>query len=110
MTTPEGRVKAALKKYLGLGTYWFMPVQTGYGATSLDFLVCLHGKFVGYECKAPGKKLTPRQEHVARQIWAAGGSAFKVTLVNAELLFEPCGLTSTETSSLTTTPGAPNTP
>ena len=107
MSTPEAKVKAALKKWLGPKTYWFMPVQTGYGASTLDFLVCLDGKFVAYECKAAGRDLTPRQLLVARQIWAAGGSAFRVTLDNRGLVFEPCGLK--EVSSSTTTPDAPST-
>jgi hypothetical protein len=93
MSTPEAKVKEALKKHLRrAGVYYFMPVQTGYGATTLDFLTCLRGVFVAYECKAEGKKLTPRQELVARQITAAGGAAYKVTLQNDRLDFELCGL------------------
>ena len=39
----ERHVKEALKKYLKeIGAYYFMPVQTGYGAATVDFLVC-HG-------------------------------------------------------------------
>jgi len=67
-----------------------MPVQTGYGATSLDFLACFVGEFHAYECKARGQKLTPRQELVARQINAAGGNVFVVTLdEDNELNFQP---------------------
>jgi len=62
-----------------------MPVQTGYGSVSLDFLACELGEFVAYECKARGGKLTPRQELVARQINAAGGKVYLVTLDNGEL-------------------------
>lgn len=66
-----------------------MPVQTGYGATSLDFLCCYLGEFHAYECKARGQKMTPRQELVARQIIAAGGYVFVVTLDEAgELEFK----------------------
>ena len=91
--TPEGKVKAKLKDHLRKqGIYYFMPVQTGYGATSLDFLCCSLGEFVAYECKARGGKLTPRQELVARQINAAGGHVFVVTLNEAgELEFKRCG-------------------
>lgn len=72
--TPEGKVKADVKKYLKEhGAYFFMPVQSGYGAATLDFLVCLNGRFVAIETKAPGKKLTARQEAVAREIVIAGG-------------------------------------
>jgi hypothetical protein len=100
MGTPESKVKAKLKQLLrDKGRYWFMPVQTGYGSTTLDFLVCSDdGHFVAYECKAEGRKLTPRQELVARQITNAGGDAYKVTLVNGELEFELCGLTKNEGS------------
>jgi hypothetical protein len=90
MATPESKVKQKLKEYLRRqGTYWFMPVQTGYGATSLDFLCCHLGEFVAYECKAAGRNLTPRQLVVARQINAAGGMVFRVTLdADDELVFE----------------------
>lgn len=100
MSTPEGKVKAKLKEYLRKrGDYYFMPVQTGLGATTLDFLVCWHGKFQAYECKADGRKLTPRQELVSRQIRAAGGVAYRVTTdKDGELVFEPCGLTGNDNS------------
>ena len=72
--TPEGkvkdRVKRLLKKY---GCYWFMPVQSGYGAPTLDILVCCRGVFLAIETKAPGKKPTPRQELIIQQIVSAGG-------------------------------------
>jgi hypothetical protein len=98
MSTPESKVKAKLKDYLKQhNAYYFMPVQTGYGATSLDFLVCWNGEFKAYECKAAGKELTPRQRLVAQQIRAAGGMAYKVTLTTSgELVFERCGLTDKE--------------
>jgi len=88
---PEFKVKEKLKDHLRRqGCYWFMPVQTGYGATSLDVLACVLGEFVAYECKARGQKLTPRQELVARQINAAGGNVFVVTLdEDNELNFQP---------------------
>jgi hypothetical protein len=110
--TPEGKVKVKLKAWLREHeAYWFMPVQTGYGSTSLDFLACINGAFVALECKAYGKELSPRQELVARQIRAAGGDVYKVTLdkedgelvfskvtfVNGELVFT-CGLTGSEGS------------
>ncbi len=83
--TPEGKVKAAVKKWLkSRGAYFFMPVQGGYGAATLDFLVCLDGKFIGIETKAPGKKATPRQEIVMEEIRAAGGRAFLIS--SAEVL------------------------
>ena len=92
--TPEGKVKDKLKAHLRQrGFYYFFPVQTGYGATSLDVLACQYGQFYAYECKADGKDLTPRQKIVARQLKASGARVFKVTLVNGKLEFTPCGLT-----------------
>ncbi len=78
MTTPEGRVKAEIKAWLkAQGAYFFFPVQTGYGATTLDILCCLNGRFVGIECKAGFNKLTNRQSRVINEIRAAGGIAFE---------------------------------
>lgn len=92
MSTPESKVKAKLKAYLkARGQYYFMPVQTGYGAACLDFLTCLNGAFIAYETKAEGKELTPRQLFVADAIIAADGLVYKVTLDKAgELEFTPC--------------------
>lgn len=77
--TPEGKVKHAVKKLLvEHGAYYFMPVQTGYGAPALDFYVCLRGRFLAIETKAPKKKPTPRQLVVINDIKAAGGDAIVV--------------------------------
>jgi hypothetical protein len=77
--TPEGRVKKAVRKLLDEhGAYFFMPVQTGYGATTLDFLCCCYGQFVAIETKAPGKKMTERQTLVGSQILGAGGIVMMV--------------------------------
>lgn len=81
MATPEGKVKAQLQRAL-LKTfarrYIFMPVQMGYGASTLDYLCCIDGHFVAFETKAPGKWLTPRQEIIRKAIFAAGGWVFVV--------------------------------
>ena len=74
--TPEGQVKHELKKYLdAMGVYYFMPVQTGYGRATLDFLCCIRGRFVGIETKAPGKQPTGRQRRVMAEIDGAHGVA-----------------------------------
>lgn len=74
--TPEGRVKAkvgrALDK-LGPEAWRFMPVQTGFGAAALDYLICYRGRFIAIETKAAKKKLTPRQTVTAQRIANAGG-------------------------------------
>lgn len=71
----EAHVKAAVKAYLKeIGAYYFMPVQMGYGSTTLDFLVCHKGRFYGIETKRPGmNKVTPMQGCVMSDIAHAGG-------------------------------------
>lgn len=82
--TPEGKVKADIKKWLkDRGAYFFMPVQTGYGATTLDFLVCLNGRFIGIEAKAPGKQASARQRLVMDAIREANGDSCCVDSVEA---------------------------
>lgn len=77
--TPEGKVKDDVKALLkSFGAYWFMPVQMGYGAAGVDFYVCHQGYFAGVETKAPGKKPTPRQQFVMREIEKAGGVTFVI--------------------------------
>jgi hypothetical protein len=74
--TPEGKVKKIVKKALdnlGADCWRFMPVQTGFGAPALDFLLSVRGRFVAIETKAPGKGLTPLQETTKAAIEAAGG-------------------------------------
>lgn len=58
--------------------YRFMPVQNGMGIPGLDFFTCIAGRFVAIETKAPGKKMTERQENTAAQIIAAGGMVFVI--------------------------------
>lgn len=80
-TTPEGKIKAEIKRALatlakkGYRVYYHMPVQNGMGAPTLDFICCINGKFLGIEAKAPGKKPTDRQQGTIADIIAAGGSA-----------------------------------
>ena len=80
--TPEGRIKAQLKKLLSEhGAYYHMPVQNGMGAPSLDFICCHRGCYFGIETKAGNKKPTPRQENTMNQIRLAGGLAFLINEV-----------------------------
>lgn len=74
--TPEGKVKRAVNKALsalGADCWRFCPVQSGYGAPALDYLLSIRGRFVAIETKAPGKKLTTMQESTKAAIEAAGG-------------------------------------
>jgi len=83
--TPEGRVKAQVKRQLellrqdGYGVYHFMPVPNGMGAPALDFFICINGRFVAVETKAAGKTLTPRQQLTAQAITEAGGHVYVVS-------------------------------
>jgi hypothetical protein len=78
MTTPEGAVKDKIKAYLKeIGAYQFWPVQTGYGASTVDCLACINGRFFGIEVKRPGvKSATQRQKYIMRQIADAKGVVF----------------------------------
>lgn len=86
--TPEAYVKDEVKQVLkALGAYYFMPVQSGYGATTLDFLACIPrlvtpemvgqrvGLFTGIETKRLGAIVKGRQAFVMQEIGSAGGFA-----------------------------------
>jgi hypothetical protein len=79
-TTPEGKVKKAVRQVLdGLGAYYVMPVTGGYGKQGApDFLVCHKGLFFGIETKAGKGKLTTLQELNLKKIIEAGGVALVV--------------------------------
>ena len=85
--TPEGRVKAKLKKYLkSYDAYVFWPVQSGYGEATVDCLIVQRGRFWAIECKREGiRKPTPRQAAVMARIRAAGGVTYLVTMKDGEL-------------------------
>jgi hypothetical protein len=85
--TPEGKVKASVNRLLSRykSLYRFMPVPGGFGASSLDYLICAKGQFVAIETKAPGKKPTDRQKLVIGQIRRAGGTVFVIDGENGEL-------------------------
>jgi hypothetical protein len=79
VSTPEGLIKERVKRLLRKhGVYWHCPVQNGMGSPSLDFICCVNGRYLGIETKAPGKKMTPRQENTAHEIRAAGGTVFVI--------------------------------
>lgn len=85
MATPEGRVKAAVKRWLEKHRcYYFMPVSNGMGRSGIpDFICCfpwLNGRFVAIETKAPGKwkDTTVNQDREIRRINMAGGKAIVV--------------------------------
>ena len=76
--TPEGKVKAKVKKILlEMEAYYAMPMGTGFGNAGVpDFLVCFEGRFIGIECKANGGKPTALQLKNLADIESAGGVPF----------------------------------
>src|SRR5208282_5047456 len=81
MATPEGRIKRKVSNLLKRlpHCYYFMPVQTGLGATTLDYLGCCAGHFFAIETKKDNKsKLTPRQLITKAKIEAVSGTVFLV--------------------------------
>lgn len=82
--TPEGKVKKECRAYLkSIGAYVFSPVQMGYGAATVDDLICYKGNFIGIEYKRlVGGKLTERQDRCLWAISHAGGRAWVVRSVS----------------------------
>lgn len=80
--TPEGKVKATVKKYLQAQGVWFwMPVSNGMGQVGIpDFICCFNGSFIAIETKAPGKlnNVTANQQRVIDEIKSHGGLALVV--------------------------------
>ncbi len=91
--TPEGAVKAQVKKYLaslGPDCWWFMPMGFGYGRKGIpDFVGIYHGIGFTIETKRAGGKMSPWQAREARAVRGAGGIALEsVTDVHqVELMF-----------------------
>lgn len=78
--TPEGKVKAKVKKVLDVyEVYYFCPATGGYGRSGIpDFVCCYKGKFVAIECKAGKGKTTALQDRELDRIQKSGGVAIVV--------------------------------
>lgn len=92
-STPEGKVKAAVKKllheqgFIQAGTipakwpenpsgWYYMPSQNGMGVVGIpDFICCWNGRFLAIETKAPGKRHTTsaNQDQRILEITTANG-------------------------------------
>ena len=79
-TTPEGKVKKTVSSLLRAtpDLYYFMPVPSGYGESSLDYLGCYRGQFFAIETKKPGGKPTDRQNMIIERMRKAGGAVFVI--------------------------------
>ena len=79
--TPEGRVKAAVKKLLRQyepDLKFDMPVPYGYGRATVDFIGVYKGAGFCIETKAPGKRPSALQEDFIQEWQRAGGVAFVI--------------------------------
>lgn len=78
--TPESKVKKKVSKYLDtLPKCWYnMPVPSGYGRPMLDYIGCLDGRAFAIETKAPGAKLSPRQEGMVEDMARSGMVVFVI--------------------------------
>ena len=89
--TPEGRVKEKVRKLLTrydfIHTFW--PVQAGYGSPTLDCLGSRNGRSFAIECKAPGKRPTPRQELTIADMRKGGYMIFVVGSETADDVIYP---------------------
>lgn len=93
--TPEGNTKKRIKKVLDeAGAYFFMPVQSGFGAASLDFLCARpsDGRAFAIEAKAHGKHPSERQQVTMERMTKAGWRIFVIDDESdgLELNYESC--------------------
>lgn len=88
MNTEESKVKEGVKKFLHArgvmpitkpidspNGYYHMPVPSGYGSTTLDFIGHYKGFFFAIETKRLGDSPTPRQDIIMDAITRSGGHA-----------------------------------
>jgi hypothetical protein len=74
--TAESLVKKEIKKGLAeMGIYYFMPVQSGYGKRTVDFICCYKGRFIAIEAKAGANRTSKFQDATLAEIENAGGIA-----------------------------------
>lgn len=88
--TPEGKVKAAVRKLLvEFGIYYFSPSANGYGRAGIpDIICCFGGRFIAIECKAGKGVTTALQDKEIAAIRTAGGMTMVVNETNIQELKE----------------------
>lgn len=86
--TPEGKVKAKVRKVLNrLNIYYVMAVTGGFGNSgSPDFVCCFKGRFISIECKANGNRPTTLQESHLLLIRSCGGVSLVINEFNVDSL------------------------
>jgi Holliday junction resolvase len=82
--TPEGAVKAAVRKVLvEEDVYYFSPAANGFGRAGIpDIICCVQGFFLAIEIKAGKGKTTPLQNREIEAINSHGGQAMVVNEKN----------------------------
>ena len=82
--TPEGAVKAAVRKVLAAeGVYYFSPAANGFGRAGIpDIICCVQGFFLAIEIKAGKGETTALQDREIAAINSNGGIAFVVNEKN----------------------------
>ena len=91
--TPEGKVKAQVKKILDAYksplVYYFMPTTGGYGRSGIpDFVGCVYGNFFAIECKAGKGKTTALQDRELARIHNAYGISLVINEINMYVVKE----------------------
>ena len=83
-STPEKKVKDKVVKLLKANSvYYFFPNTHGFGRSGVpDIICCVHGKFLGIECKAGKNKPTALQEKEMQDIRNAGGNTLVINEEN----------------------------
>lgn len=82
--TPEGKVKARVRRILELNkVYHFLPATGGYGRSGIpDIIGCYRGYFFAIECKSKNNAATALQERELQHIRDAGGQTFIINETN----------------------------
>ena len=78
----EREIVASILRYLKTVPECFCWKEHGgmYGTAGIpDIIACLSGRFVAFEVKQPGSKMTKLQEATIQRIKEARGEAYKVT-------------------------------
>lgn len=91
MSTPEGKVKARVKRIIkqyGRRVHSRWPVLNGMGEPTLDCVACVNGEAFYVETKAEGECLTMRQGITRREILDAGGVVFVIVGIDELVLAE----------------------
>lgn len=77
MTTPEGKIKAAIRKHLDTlaPQCWYYCPQDRFTAGIMDIVGCYHGQFFAVEVKTERNDTTELQEWTMFKVRHAGGVA-----------------------------------